>query len=323
MRFFWPSYLFAAVAGTAAVYVAAPLARPYVRRLFPAPAFHSPAPRSPSPVSVPSVPSGPSGTSAPSGPSGLPGLPGLPETSGPSGTSAPSGLPDPSDDSAPALQGIYLANRREKPGWGITHQQAAVFSPDGTHLRQVPGGTLLEYRARRASSKGGMIECLLVQEESLSPPRLVSQGDVFLFTGSYKRLSGRQLSDLQAYYTLSGKIGLRKNELLRVSAVKNPFFTAYQAAYKRLTEHIDASRALAARRDSAAEEEKTRLENQLREMKVMETRLRAEYNAEHARFRAWKEQHAAELPVLEDDPSIRQWRQEMAQLRASIPGLAY
>jgi len=230
---------------------------------------------------------------------------------------------DLSDDSAPALRGIYLAGQREKPGWGITHQQTAVFSPDGTRLRQVPGGTLLEYRAQRASSKGGMIECLLVQEESLSPPRLVSQRDVFLFTGSYKRLSGRQRADLQAYYTLSGKIGLRKNELLRVSAVKNPFFTAYQAAYKRLTDHIEASRALVARRDSVAEEEKTRLEDQLREMKVTETRLRAEYNAEHAKFRAWKEQHAAELPVSENDPSIRQWRKEMEELRAGIPGLAY
>ena len=301
MRFFWPIYLLTAVAGTAAVYVAAPLARPYARHLFPppAPGNGTAAPRLPADVSDVS------------------------DRSDPSDVSDPAAPPDPSDDSAPALQGIYLAANREKPGWGITHQQTAVFSPDGTRLRQVPGGTLLEYRARRASSKGGMVECLIVQEDSLSPPRLVSQKDVFLFTGSFKSLSARQLADLKAYYTLSGKIGLRKNELLRVSAVKNPFFTAYQAAYKRLMEHIDASRALVARRDSASEGEKTRLEDRLREMKMTETRLRAEYNAEHAKFRAWKEQHAGELPVAENDPSIRQWRQEMAQLRASIPGLAY
>ena len=304
MRFFWPIYLLAAVSGTAAVYVAAPLARPYARHLFPPSAPGEPAAPARPPSAVLSPP--PSALRSPS--------------PAPSDVSDKS---DASDDSAPALRGIYLADRKEKPEWGITHQQTAVFSPDGTRLRQVPGGTLLEYRAQRASSKGGMIECLLVQEDSLSPPRLVSQRDVFLFTGSYKRLSARQLADLQAYYTLSGKIGLRKNELLRVSAVKNPFFTAYQAAYKRLTDHIEASRALVARRDSVAEEEKTRLEDQLREMKMTETRLRAEYNAEHAKFRAWKEQHAAELPVSENDPSIRQWRKEMEELRAGIPGLAY
>jgi len=168
-----------------------------------------------------------------------------------------------------------------------------------------------------------MVECLLVQEDSLSPPRLVSQKDVLLFTGSYKSLSARQRADLQAYYTLSGKIGLRKTELLQVSAAKNPFFAAYQAAHKKLLAQIDASRALVAQRDSATGLDKVRIEDQLREMKMSENRLRAEYNEEHAKFRAWKEQHAHELPALDNDPSVQAWRQEMAALRASIPGLAY
>lgn len=310
MRFFWPIYLLAGVVSTAVVYMAAPYARPYVGPLFPDSA------RSAASVDDVNTASAAVLKTVPSrGQPQVPFTPGKPEDF--SLTLAPV------EDDAPALLGIYLAERKERPEWGITHQQTAVFAPDGTRLRQVPGGTLLEYRAQRASSKGSMVECLLVQEDSLSPPRLVSQKDVFLFTGSYKRLSVRQLADLQAYYTLSGKIGLRKNELLQVSAAKNPFFAAYQAAHKKLLEHIDGSRALVAQRDSAVNVEKTNLEDRLREMKMEENRLRNAFNAEHTKFRAWKEQHASELPSFDNDASVQMWRQEMAKRRISIAGLAY
>jgi hypothetical protein len=317
MRFFWPCYLSVAVIGTAAVYFGAPFARPFVsglRRLPPqeearsviAAAVTAPEAREPGPAAEP-------GAAARE----------AERTTAPPPPVRDAGSGEEAEETMPALLGIFLAHPKERPGWGVTRQHTAVFTPDGARLREIPAGTLLEFRGVRASSKGQMVECLLVQTDSLSPLRLVSRADVFLFTGSHKSLSARQRADLQAYYERNGRIVRRKNELLQIAGAKNPHFTAYREAHAKLMENIDRARERAARRDRLTGSEKLRLENQLRELKVSEARLRTEYDAVHARFRAWKTQHAGELPDPEKDPSVIAWRQEMDGHRASIAGLTY
>ena len=79
----------------------------------------------------------------------------------------------------------------------------------------------------------------------------------------------------------------------------------------------------AVKRDRAMELEKTQLEDRLREMKIAETRLRMEYDAQLLKFRTWKQEHANEIAKPENDPDVKKWMQEMAALRPRIPGLAY
>lgn len=229
----------------------------------------------------------------------------------------------PDDDVPPALNGIYLAKRGEKPGWGVTHQRTTYYTLEGSRVGSVSGGVVLEYRNAHTSSKGGMVECLLYENGSPSAPLLVSTKDIYLFTGTFRKLSTRQIKDVQAYYALSGNIASRKNELLQDAAAKNPFFASYNAAHKALMAHIESAKELGEKRDRATEVEKMQLEDQLREMKIAETRLRAEYDAQLLKFRTWKQTHASEIAQPENDPGIKKWTQEMAALRPRIPGLAY
>lgn len=309
MKFFWPIYVLTAVVGTAGVYVMAPLARPYVEAVFGKPE-----------LAPPSAAAGAEHSGGLELKTVAP-LPPAEEESVPSRPDKPA-VADEGDEMAPAMNGIYLAARGERPVWGITFQRATYYGLDGARLGHVPGGVLLDYREARVSSIGNMVECVLRENGTPSAPRLVSKKDVYLFTGSYTNLSDKQRANLQAYYALSGKVGVRKVELLQAAAAKNPFFATYNKAYRAYMAHIDAAKALTAKRDRATEAEKTRLEEQLREMKVAETALRTEYDAIHAKFRLWKEQHANEIAKAENDADVQKWTQEMTALRSSIPGLA-
>ena len=309
MRFFWPIYLASALVGTAGVYFVAPFARPYVPELF----------RLPTKAAQPSA----RPASAPvAAPARVPDAAG--ESVRPPADAAARADNTSSEETPPALNGIYLAQRGEKPGWGVTHQRTVFYTIEGVRAGSVEGGVLLDFRGTHSSSKGGMVECVLYEHGSPSAPLLVGVKDVFLFTGSFTKLSARQREAVQAYYALSGKIANRKTELLQASAVKNPFFDTYQNAHKALMAHIDRAQALVKQREQAtAEQDKVRLADELREMKVMETRLRAEYDAIHLKFRTWKQEHANEIAQPERDPSIKLWTKQKTDLIAQMPGLAY
>ncbi|MDD4175337.1 MAG: hypothetical protein PHN34_13955 [Kiritimatiellae bacterium] len=223
----------------------------------------------------------------------------------------------------PALNGIYLAQRGERPGWGVTHQRTVYYTLDGTRAGHVEGGALLEFHGTRTSSKGGMVECILQEDNIPATPMLVSASDVYLFTGDHRKLSPRQRDDLKAYYALTGKIAARKKELLQLAADRNPFFTEYQAAYKTLMAHIETAKALSLKRDKASELEKMRIEDSLRQMKMTEAQLRKTYDAIHLKFRTWKEQHANEIAKPENDAQVQQWTQQRLALIPRVPGLAY
>ena len=318
MKFFWPIFGITAVISTAAVYVAAPLARPYVGSVFGKKAALPQASLT-SPVAA-------AQHAAPVLKRFTPGIEPQDESDAekamPERTAAVLQQED-ADDTPPAMHGIFLVSRGDKPNWGITSQRATTYGLDGTRQGHVSGGVVLEYKDARTSSIGNMVECRLIQNGVTSaPPCLVSRKDLYLFTGPYAALSPRQRKDLQAYYELSGKIGMRKTELLQASAGKNPYFAQYSASYKEFMAHIEAGKALAAKRDKATELDKARLEDQLREMKIAETRLRTEYEAVHLKFRTWKDQHANELVRPENDPDIKRWTQEMSELQTSVPGLA-
>ena len=307
MKFFWPIYLATAVASTAGVYFAAPLARPFVKAL---------RSEQPSPDNVAQAP-----VPQPGAPERRPFVPG--EEPAPAEPPEPAAAAQEADETLPAMMGIFLASSGDKPEWGITHQLTTYYTPAGERQGQVPGGLLFEYKGRTATSKGAMLSCVFVRDGATKGPYLISAKDALLYVGSYKRLSERQMAAIKAYYELSGKIGARKTELLQQSAAKNPFFAQYQAAHKALMDHIDTAKALTAQRDKATEAEKSRLEERLREMKMEDTKLRATYNAEHLKFRGWKDQHAKELVRPENDPSIQRWTQEMAALRSRVPGLLF
>ncbi len=318
MKLFWPVYSSSLIIGTAIVYILAPFCRPYVapflgkeapgRQSTPAEEdSHHVSDLSPQifePAPAPSVDAA------------------IPEEERPSASPAASAAQTEDTDAPPALQGIYLASYGSKPEWGITWQPTSYYKTNGTRIGQLPGGTVFTYRETLSSSKGVMVKSQLLSSGPTNDVYLIGKKDVYLFTGHYSSLTPRQRTHLTAYYALNGKIALRKNELLQASAAKNPYFSAYHAAYQAYMGHIEKAKAIGEQRDRAMNLERSQFEDKLREMKIQEMRLKTDYETAHKKFRSWKDQHADEQTKPENDPSIRNWSKEMAALRNSIPGLA-
>ena len=302
MKFFWPIYLSSLLVGTAGVYVAAPLARPFVAGLS--------RKRDTPPLVVEAAVPG----ALPS-----PAQPPAAEITEP--PRLPVSVTADGHDVPPASQGIHLASGGDKPEWGITYQRTSYYKPNGSRQGHVPAGMLVTFKETRQSSKGVMVACQFPTSGSTSDVYLVSAKDVGLFTGTYTRLSSRQLDALQAYYVLNGKISQRKNELLQASAAKNPFFDSYNTTYTVYMAHLDKAKELALQRNRVTDADKAHLEDQLREMKMAEIRLKAEYDAAHLKFRTWSDQHAGEFVKPENDPDVKKWTQEMSELRAKVPDL--
>lgn len=315
MRYFWPIYILVAVAATAGVYYAAPLARPYIPELL---KFQL---RTTEPLEgeISELPPPKRGvvTDAPKLTAPEPTTPTQPQNT------TPTKMLEADDDMPPILLGIQLAGRGDKRGWGITHQAANYYAANGTRLGEVVAGTLIKYLGTQSSSKGAMVECQLQGSEHSDTPVLIGASSLYIFTGDYQKLSGKQLADLNTYYTLNGKIAQRKKELLQISAAKNPHFNEYQAKHKRLMDHLEEAKALAKQRDATTTGSHILLDDKLRTMKHRESQLNREYQEIHEKFRAWKEAHTAELPQPNNDPSIKEWLAQKSALFSRIPGLAY
>lgn len=301
MKFFWPLYSVSFLAATAGVYFLAPLARPYVAGTG-KPRAEAPAPLAP-----------------------IMQLPGVTVTQQPQPKLSPAAIAQATADDRevpPAAQGISLASAGSTPAWGITCLRTTYYKPDGSRQGHVPSGTLFTYRSTHSSSRGEMVECQFLVEGVSPAAYLVGKQDVCLFTGSHQNLSARQLAALKSYYDLNGKIALRKSELFQAAASKNPFFNSCNEASKAYSDHLAKAKALAAQRSRATNDERSRIEDQLREMKMTELRLKAECESQQQKLRIWREQHASEVAKPESDPDIQKWGQEMASLRAVVPGLA-
>lgn len=300
MKFFWPIYLSSVVLGTVGVYVAAPLARPYLAS----------AMRNDFPAAAPSAAAANDAGAA--------------SASGRGGASGEAESPAKEDEEpTPAMLGVYLASYGDRPGWGITNQRTVSYKPDGTRVGNVPGGLIVSAGLARKSTKGLMIECRFQEGGLTNGLYLVMQKDLYLFTGAYTNLSVRQREALRTYYGLNGKIEARKTDLLLASAAKNPHLSEANAAYKAYTANGEKTRELLLQRDRAVNQDRSRIEDELRELKLKEVTLKADLEAANQKFRGWKLEHGGEVAKPDNDADIKKWRQEMADIRPRLPGLVF
>ncbi|MFO7936417.1 MAG: hypothetical protein R6V06_02285 [Kiritimatiellia bacterium] len=228
-------------------------------------------------------------------------------------------------DDPPALLGIFRVTpgHGENPSWGVVRHGTAFYDPKGKRLGEIPGGVILEFIELRKSSKGSMVLCKLRYKGREIGPCLIKQTDVSLFSGSFSDLSEASRNNLQEYYRLKGMMEKRRIALMEQTARKNPHYLKYKSAYERFMDHIEAAGELTGQRDSSTGLKRSRLDDQLRRMKNEEVKLKKEYKQIHDKYKAWKKKHAADLPDIDSDSEIKEYRMRMQQLSRLIPGLAY
>ncbi|MFA7175338.1 MAG: hypothetical protein WC340_18330 [Kiritimatiellia bacterium] len=308
MKKFWMIYASVAIAGSVGIYLAAPLARPLMKRF---------VKREEEKIVVTNTfklaqeTFNIDGEEPERQPSAKPGVP-------PVAVVEANDIGDP-----PALLGIFRVSGREKPAWGVVHAKTSLYDGDGKRLGEVPAGIVVYYKEARVSSKGTMAWCALLHKGKEEGPFLIKRADLILFTGNYERLSVQQRATVEAYYKTKGAADERKKDLMHQLAVKNPHYIQYKTAYDIYMAHIDSSKALTAKRDKAEGLVRFNLDDQLRRMKAEGAALQKNYDEIHLKYKGWKEAHAASLPDPAKDQKINEHRSEMQRLSKLIPGLAY
>ena len=186
MRRFWTVYITVAFLGTAGVYVAAPLARPYVAKWSGASRMRP----APPPLDDPVVPLAQT-TLGGDGPAIEPEL----TVTQPEETAEVEGsVLREEQGRSPATLGVGLVSRGDRtPLWGIACRRSPYFMMDGLPTGVLEAGKRIDYRRRRPSGQGSMVEFMIDSPGGIpTTPYLVSETNVVLFSGDYSRLTPQQ-----------------------------------------------------------------------------------------------------------------------------------
>jgi hypothetical protein len=301
VKSFWPTYLFLALAGSAAINFGVPKLRRDGLQ---------PRPGS-APASIRFIEPPPSATPQPAQPAEVVMEPELaPAPFDP----ARSSLPAPSTPApGPNTPGARTS------GWGITTTQTTHYEPNGTRLGRLPGGTLIEVKGSASSSLGNMTICRYRQNDFWTGPVLVNPSQLAFFSGDMADLPAESLEALQRYFETKGLIETRKAELQRQQVDANPHAAPYRQAYEQLTAMQERAKILTAERDNATDDARNRIIDELRRMKDEQSHLRDVYNQAQAQYRSWKAQHAADRTADPSaDPQIQAWERRLATLEPEV-----
>jgi predicted aconitase with swiveling domain len=308
MKIFPVIYVSAALLGSAAVWLAAPLARPFMSSLL----------RKKEPDVADKIDPMLANNRVVAGPEFIP-RSAAEDAAAAAGGSRRDTAPE---DDPPALLGIFRVTGRETPEWGVLKVRTNFYDTEGKRLGDVPAGLVIDFMESRKSSKGSMVLCKFLHKGREHGPYLVKRADMVLFTGKLTSLSERQRKNLEEYYRTRGLMEERRIAVMQQIAMKNPHYAQYKAAYDKYMEHIDAAKDLAEQRDQATGLTRSNLDDRLRRMKNEEVALKNSYDEIHKKYREWKNANASALPDSATDPQIIEYRREMRTLAERIPGLA-
>lgn len=239
------------------------------------------------------------------------------------GAPDPESLKPPAREQPPSFYQIALARRMTNATWGVTRQETSLYSLSGRNLGKLPAGVAFRKWDVRESSRGRMLAVApYVPGQRYSTTTLIASAAALLLTGNPDDLPPPQYAALTNYYALSGKIAARRAELQQAVSSECPHYEEATELYKRYQAFLEAGRAIARKRDRAAGPEKTRLETLLNERKTPEAKLARSVKDANEKFKAWKEQNKARFDAVEGDERIGDWREEQGKLREHIPGLA-
>ena len=328
---FLPKYLITAAIGTAAVYVAAPFARPLLPADTPAPSDE--APIEPTWIQVDVDPDEfpeaiPSAIASDDNPAGgeMPAVnPSNRQTVKPSNHQT---IPEASEPEVIVenVRGYTPSTERIRASgsdvlyWGVTIVDAPFYDRDGK-LRddKIAGGTLIEQTGTKSSSKGEMAICRIWRKTGWAGSYLVSTADLIRFDGGREEVDADDVENLCLYYNYSATVERRKEELVRKAASANPHYAELKRKATAYKEHQKRAEELTAKRDQAKGAERSRIIAELTQLKNAEAREASEVQALTRKYEEWKKAHPSTSGADPSaDPVCRGYLGKMAELKPKL-----
>ena len=224
------------------------------------------------------------------------------------------------EDRADAVTKVMFSG--PSSGWGFTKAPTTYYTTEGKNLGALPGGTLFDYSSVKTTSKNMMLVAKVKQGGDWTGPFLLDCTSIAIFEGKLDEVSPEIVSDLASFFTLKSKIETRKTEIEKNEYEKSPQFQSAKRAQEKYAQSVSAAAALSEKAETQVGPARSKSNNQLREMKSEQVRLKAEADKEAASYKAWKLAHPIPPERLRADPEIVALEKQLAPLKAKLGNLA-
>ncbi len=325
MSRFWTTYILTAVIGTAAAYFGAPAisaqiargARPIRLGVMPVASPRGEAQRREAgdrPAELPR-----SLHTPPEAPAGFGNEP-LPVGAAADGAAAVAETVDKPTPQPQEDRPLYRppAANPEADSWAILKQNAPHYSVAGQNLGTLPAGTIGEVTKTTTSSNGDVAVCTIDVNGQWKGPVLISVGHLVVFEGPLTRVPLQTLDLLHRYFSLKGRADARAAAVQQKNASANP----HAAAYRRANDAWNALNArvtpLTSEFNTATGTRRAELLEQLKRMRIEQSRLRVEREHAADKVRTWQEQNPPQQPDRVQDPELAGWLAELHRIEPEI-----
>ena len=208
-----------------------------------------------------------------------------------------------------------------KTGWGFVKETSPHYAPDGKNLGMLPAGTIFKYSDVKTSSRNTVLVSTIKRGERWEGPFLLDCTDIAGYEGDPDTLNPTLVKNLETYFTLTGKIKLRKAELEEEASSANPHRAtaqqtqqAYQASIKQASEMEQKMNA-----QTGMQREKTM--DALRSLKYEQAQLKTKADKAATDYNAWKTANPANAAKLAADPQLQAMEKEREAARAPVASL--
>ena len=206
-------------------------------------------------------------------------------------------------------------------GWGFVRETCPYYTPQGKREGTLPGGTLFKYTDVKASSKNALLACTVKRGEAWAGPFLLDCTTVAAYEGDPDTLDPDTLRNLEAYFTLTGKIIARREALADEALAANPHFEAARQAQQAYQDSIAKADEMEKQMNSLTGPRKAKADEALRALKYEQVRIKAKADDEARAYKTWKEAHPADPAKLAADPQLQALELELQATREKVAKL--
>ncbi len=217
---------------------------------------------------------------------------------------------EPDPERPPARRGVIPVDSLHA-SWGVLTRITPVEDLDGKVVAKLPGGHFFKIKKTISTQSGPMLIGRFLPQKRPDDVR-VSIGNVNCLSGFPSYLSTNQQNCLRMYYKLTGEAEALKEKLMLDAAKASPYLDAAADALYELQ-----------KKEKSVEKLKKADADTRRKATYELSQLRVKVQELNQKHKVWKEEHAAELPDPEKDPSYIKLLRQREKYREPIKDLLF
>lgn len=207
-------------------------------------------------------------------------------------------------------------------GWGFVKTSCPYYTEEGKNQGKLPAGTQFKYKGIKQAQKNSMLVSTIRDESGTwKGPYLLDCTVIAAYEGDPESIDPKIIEALGKYFTLSGKIEDRKNEITEDALKDNPYFQAAKAAQDAYLASVKKATELENEMTAATGSRRSKMQDQLRALKYEQVKLQTKSETQIAAYRNWKAEHPIDAQKIADDAQIKAWTAERDAAGVSVKNL--